>query len=60
MADLILIVVLLAIVGAAIFYIYKAKKRGEVCVGCPYAKQCGKCKCSSSNAEMKLKANHSN
>ena len=22
-------------------YLYKAKKRGQTCIGCPYAKQCG-------------------
>ncbi len=44
MVDLIIIIVLLCIIGSIIFYLYKAKKRGETCIGCPYAKQCsGKC-----------------
>lgn len=45
MVDFILVVVLVAIIGGIIFYLYRAKKRGETCVGCPYAKQCGG-KCS--------------
>ena len=39
--DYIAIAVIVLIVGAAVFYIVRAKKRGEKCVGCPYAKQCG-------------------
>lgn len=44
MTDIIIIAVLLVIVGAAVAYIVKEKKRGK-CIGCPYAKQCGG-KCS--------------
>ena len=39
--DYIAIAAVVLIVGAAVFYIVRAKKRGEKCVGCPYAKQCG-------------------
>lgn len=39
--NIILVIVLVCIVGAIIFYLYRAKKRGETCIGCPYAKQCG-------------------
>lgn len=49
--DYIAVAFIVLIVGAAIFYIVRAKKRGEKCVGCPYSKQCsGKCggKCNSS------------
>ena len=45
MVDYIAIAAIVLIVGAAVFYIVRAKKRGEKCVGCPYAKQCGG-KCS--------------
>lgn len=47
MKDLILIFILLLIAGGAGYYIYRAKKRGEKCIGCPYSKQCksGKCNC---------------
>ena len=40
--DYIAIAAIILIVGAAIFYIVRAKKRGEKCVGCPYAKECSK------------------
>lgn len=44
MADLIIAVVLLLIVGAAGFYIWKAKKKGVKCIGCPNGTKCsGKC-----------------
>ena len=41
MENIIIILIVLAIIGGIIFYLYKAKKRGETCIGCPYAKQCG-------------------
>ena len=46
MKDILVIVALVAIVIGILVYLYKAKKRGEGCIGCPYAKQCaskGKC-----------------
>ncbi len=39
--NFIIIVILLCSVGGIVYYLYKAKKRGETCIGCPYAKQCG-------------------
>ena len=39
--NIIIIVVVTLIVGAVVWYLARAKKRGEHCVGCPYAKQCG-------------------
>jgi len=42
--DIIAIAAIVLIVGLAVFYIVRAKKRGQKCIGCPYAKQCsGKC-----------------
>ena len=42
--DYILIAVVLVIVGSAALYIYRAKKRGKKCIGCPSAHQCsGQC-----------------
>ena len=38
--DYILLAVMLIILGGAIFYILKAKKSGQKCVGCPYSKSC--------------------
>ena len=39
LADVLIIILVLAIVGIAAFYIRKEKKQGR-CVGCPYAKEC--------------------
>ena len=36
--DLIIAAVVILIVGLAVLYIYKAKKKGRKCIGCP-----GKC-----------------
>lgn len=42
--DVCIVVAILIIVGGALFYIIRAKKRGQKCIGCPYAKQCaGNC-----------------
>lgn len=46
MADFILVIVLLLIVGMAIRYIIKEKKRGVRCIGCPQAGACAKKHCS--------------
>lgn len=40
MEDFIVILVLVLILGAAITYIVKAKKRGVKCIGCPDGKAC--------------------
>jgi len=40
MADYIIIAVLIIIIGLASFYLYKAKKKGKKCIGCPH---CGIC-----------------
>lgn len=40
MANFIVIVILAAVIGAAIFYIVKEKKKGTVCIGCPHAGTC--------------------
>ena len=41
MENFIVKAVVLIIIGCAIGYIMKAKKKGVKCVGCPYAKTCG-------------------
>ena len=44
MADFVIGIILLIIIGGAVLYIVKAKKRGVKCIGCPAAGQCsGKC-----------------
>ena len=40
MASVIVAVVMLIIIGAAIAYIVKEKKKGTVCIGCPHAGTC--------------------
>ncbi|HIT33671.1 MAG TPA: FeoB-associated Cys-rich membrane protein [Candidatus Faecousia intestinigallinarum] len=45
MEDIIIVVILLGIIGSIAWYLHRAKKRGETCIGCPYSKQCGS-KCS--------------
>lgn len=45
MKDIILIAVILLIIVGAGVYVYRAKKSGAHCIGCPSAKSCGgKCK----------------
>ena len=46
MANVIVIAVVAAIIGGALWYIRREKRRGKKCVGCPYANQCsGHCNC---------------
>ena len=40
MTDIVILAVIALIVGGAGLYIYKAKKRGAKCIGCPSAKTC--------------------
>ena len=54
--DIIAIAVIVIIIGLASLYIYKAKKKGQKCIGCPFSKTCssnktcsGSCKCSKKN-----------
>lgn len=46
MADVIVVLIILAILTFSICYIVKAKKKGQVCIGCPNAAKCKKhCHC---------------
>ncbi len=40
MGDIITVIILLAIVSAILLYLWRVKKSGTKCVGCPYARQC--------------------
>ena len=42
--DYLPILIIAVIVGGAAFYIYKQKKKGRKCIGCPYGDSCGKSK----------------
>ncbi len=48
MENYIIIAIVVGIVCGIIAYLRRAKKRGETCIGCPYAKQCGG-KCNTNN-----------
>ncbi len=51
MKNLILIAIIVLILGAALLYVIRAKKRGVKCIGCAAAEKCsGNCSvCSSCN-----------
>ena len=40
--DIIIVIVLALILGAALLYMRKEKKRGVKCIGCPDADSCAK------------------
>lgn len=48
MTNILLILLLVLILGLAARYIYKSKKSGKKCAGCPYADTCGKTDCHGS------------
>ncbi len=49
MDNFIIVAVLAVIIGAALAYVIKAKKRGVKCIGCPDGAKCsGNCSCCSS------------
>lgn len=44
MKDFIIIAIVVCIIVGVSVYLYRARKRGEACIGCPAGKQCcGKC-----------------
>lgn len=40
MENLIILGIVVILVGAAVLYIWKAKKKGQRCIGCPSAGHC--------------------
>ena len=40
MENVIVIVILAVLIGGAVWYIVKEKKKGTKCIGCPYAGSC--------------------
>ncbi len=40
MKDVAVIVILAVIAAGILWYLIRSKKRGDKCIGCPYAKQC--------------------
>lgn len=51
MADFIVTVIILIIVGAAVGYIVKAKKKGVKCIGCPDASACAHYNANASDSD---------
>ena len=49
MVNLIVAGILVCLVGAAIFYLWKAKKNGRKCIGCPAAGGCPHSGCRDTN-----------
>lgn len=48
MENIIIVLILVMLAAGIVFYLIRAKRRGEKCIGCPYAKQCeGKCGCNN-------------
>lgn len=40
--EIIGLIVIALVIGAAILYIVLSKKKGNKCIGCPFAKECQK------------------
>ena len=43
-ADIAVIAIVFIIIGLAAFYVYKEKKSGRKCIGCPHSKCCSSAK----------------
>ena len=43
MKDLLVILVVVAILGLAAWYVIRAKKKGARCIGCPHGGTCSQC-----------------
>ncbi len=44
MENIIVILIISAIISCAAIYVYRQKKQGNTCIGCPHAGKCpGKC-----------------
>ena len=42
MQNVLIVLALLAIVASASYYVYRAKKSGQKCIGCPNSRLCAK------------------
>jgi hypothetical protein len=52
MENVIIVVVLALILGGAALYVWKAKKNGRKCIGCPDSGKCsGCCSCNKNRKE---------
>lgn len=55
MGDFIVVGILLLLVGAAVFYLWKEKKKGTKCIGCPSAGCCSGKTCGGTENGKVLK-----
>lgn len=51
MTDIVISIILLAVVGLAARYVYRAKKNGAKCIGCPAGGSCCSCGKGACSAE---------
>ena len=51
MINAIIVGILLLILGGAAFYVYKSKKKGKKCIGCPG--NCSGCHCGCGTGDGK-------
>ena len=51
--NVIAAVLIVIVIGAAVAYIIKEKKRGKKCIGCPYSSCCEKKSCTSYKSNPK-------
>lgn len=51
MVDYIIIAVVVLILGAAGRYVYKAKKSGKKCIGCPHGGSCSASGCKGCSCD---------
>lgn len=45
MDNIIIIAILVVVLGIAALYVYRAKKKGKKCIGCPDGGSCSESKC---------------
>lgn len=50
--DIVIVAVLVAILGFALWYVRRAKKKGKKCIGCPSGGNCAGC-CSCGSGQSK-------
>ena len=53
MNNIIAIIAIVIIVGSALLYIIKSKKKGVKCIGCPLAGKCSSNNCGTCNEKTK-------
>ena len=51
MEDIIILLILLLVVGLAIYYIVKEKRKGRACIGCPMSGKCPRKNCGCAKKE---------